>query len=434
MNGTPAYQRFLAKLKRRGVFRAAALYGTAAFVTIEASDLVLPRLAVPEWTVTLVVWIALIGFPIALMLAWTYEKTPEGLRATDPAETTELDAIVAQPARRRWPAGLAALVGIVLLGLGAWWTLTRTGPGAKTYDSIAVLPFADLSGDSDNQYFSDGLADELINALSGVEDLKVAGRTSTFALRDQSLDLRTIGDTLGVETVLEGSVRRSEDRVRITAQLIDAETGFQLWSEEYDRDITDIFLVQEELARSIVRALAPRLGGEAEDLFRGGTSDVRAYELYVAGRQKWYSRRVPLLWEAVDDFEQAVALDPEFALGWSGLADAIDALAFRSVRAQPLVPRAKTAALRAVLLDPELAEGSRVRGGSGLDHGRTRAEASDRAEALVRVGPLFAGRLAPSTGPGEGGNRAAENGAGARSAFASHQRDARNVPGRGAPV
>jgi TolB-like protein len=357
LTGTPAYQRFLAKLKRRGVFRAAALYGTVAFVTIEASDLVLPRLAVPEWTVTLVVWVALIGFPIALVLAWMYEKTPDGMRATDPAEAAELDAIAAQPARRRWPAGLAALVGIFLLGLGAWWTLTRTGPGAQTYDSIAVLPFADLSGNPDNQYFSDGLADELINALAGVEGLKVAGRTSTFALRDQNLDLRTIGDTLGVETVLEGSVRRSEDRVRITAQLIDAETGFHLWSEEYDRDITDIFLVQEELARSIVRALAPRLGGEAEDLYRGGTSDVRAYELYVAGRQKWYSRRVPLLWEAVDDFEQAVALDPEFALGWSGLADAIDALAFRSVRAQPLVPRAKTAALRAVLLDPDLAEG-----------------------------------------------------------------------------
>ena len=156
VSGSPGDQRFLVNLKHRGVFRAAALYGTAAFVTIEASDLVLPRLAVPEWTVTLVVWVALMGFPIALVLAWTYEKTPEGLRATDPAETTELDAIAAQSARRRWPAGLAALVGIVLLGLAAWWTLTRTGPGAQTYDSIAVLPFADLSGDSNDQYFSDG--------------------------------------------------------------------------------------------------------------------------------------------------------------------------------------------------------------------------------------------------------------------------------------
>jgi len=351
------YQRFLAKLKRRGVFRLAAVYGATAFVTIEAADLVFPRLAFPEWTIALVVWLVLLGFPVALVLAWAYEKTPDGMRPTDPAETAELDAMVAQPRRSRWPAGIAALVGIVLLGLGAWWTLTRTGPGAQTYDSIAVLPFANLSGDPDNQYFSDGLADELINALAGVEDLEVAGRTSTFALRDQSLDLRTIGDTLGVETVLEGSVRRSEERVRITAQLIDAETGFQLWSEEYDRDITDIFLVQEELAASIVGALAPRLRGEGEELYRGGTSDVQAYDLYLAGRQKWVTRRVPELREAVEDFETAIARDSSFALAWSGLADAIDALAYRDGSGVPLIPRAKQAALRAILLDPEMAEG-----------------------------------------------------------------------------
>ncbi|MCK5484298.1 MAG: hypothetical protein KAJ13_11360, partial [Gemmatimonadetes bacterium] len=150
MSGTPGYQRFLAKLKRRGVFRAAALYGTVAFVAIEGADLVFPRLAFPEWSVTLVVWLALVGFPLSLILAWKYEKTPEGLKTTDPAQTVELDAIVAQPKRARWPAGIAALVGIALLGLGAWWTLTRTGPGARDYDSIAVLPFANMSGDPDN--------------------------------------------------------------------------------------------------------------------------------------------------------------------------------------------------------------------------------------------------------------------------------------------
>ncbi len=394
MSGTSGYQHFLAKLKRRGVFRAAALYGTAAFVAIEGADLVFPRLAFPEWTVTGVVWLALIGFPIAILLAWKYERTPEGLKSTDPAETLELDAIAAQPRRTRWPAGVAALVGIALLGLGAWWTLTRTGPGAQTYDSIAVLPFANLSGDPANQYFSDGLAEELINALAGVEDLKVAGRTSSFALRDQNLDLRTIGDTLGVETVLEGSVRRSEDRVRITAQLIDAETGFDLWSQEYDRDITDIFLVQEELAASIVRALTPRLGGRADELYRGRTSNVQAYDLYVTGRQKWYTRRVPLLWEAVDDFEAAVALDPEFALGWSGLADAIDALAFRDSRGQALVPRAKQAAHRAVLLDPGLAEGWASWGVLAAEADRDWITAELALKRAIALKPSYAGARA----------------------------------------
>jgi TolB-like protein len=390
VTGNPTYRRFLAKLKRRGVFRAAALYGTVAFVAIEASDLVFPRLAFPEWTVTLVVWLALIGFPIALILSWMYETSADGLKATDPAENAELDAIAAQSRGRRWPAGIAALVGIILLGLGAWWTLTRTGPGATTYDSIAVLPFAHLSGDSNDHSFSDGLADELINALSGVEDLKVAGRTSTFALRDQNLDLRTIGDTLGVETVLEGSVRRSEDRVRINAQLIDASSGFQLWSEEYDRDITDIFVLQEELAQSIVRALVPRLGGDTEELYRGGTSDVRAWDLYVAGRQKWYSREVALLWEAVIDFEEAVALDPEFALGWSGLADAIDALAYRDSRALGLVPRAKTAALRAVLLDPDLAEGWASVGVLAFEADRDWAGAELALKRAIALKPSYA--------------------------------------------
>jgi TolB-like protein len=390
MSKASSYQRFFAELKRRNVFRVAAVYGATAFVTIEAADLVFPRIPLPEWTIALVVWLVLLGFPVALVLAWAYEKTPEGMRQTDPAESAELDAIVAQPRRTRWPAGIAALVGVALLALGTWWTLGQTGPGERSYDSIAVLPFANLSGDPDNQYFSDGLADELLNALAGVEDLKVAGRTSSFALRDQNLDLRTIGDTLNVETVLEGSVRRSEDRVRITALLIDAETGFQLWSGEYDRDITDIFLVQEDLARSIVRALIPRLGGAGDDLYRGGTSDVRAYDLYLAGRDKWHTRDLQLMWEAVDDFEAAVARDPEFALGWSGLADVIDAIAFRDARGASLVPRAKMAAQRAVQLDPDLAEGWASWGTLASEADRDWATAEIALERAIALKPSYA--------------------------------------------
>jgi TolB-like protein/tetratricopeptide (TPR) repeat protein len=392
MTGIPSYQRLFAELKRRKVFRVAAVYGGAAFVTIEAADLVFPRIPLPEWTIALVVWLALLGLPLALALAWAYERTPEGLKATDMAMAGELETIAQQPRRRRWPAGIAAAVGITLLALAAWWTLARTGPGARSYDSIAVLPFTDMSGDPENRYFGDGLADELINALANVQDLKVAGRTSSFALRDQNLDLRSIGDTLDVEAVLEGSVRRSEDRVRIMAQLIDAETGFHLWSEEYDRDITDIFMVQEELAQSILRELVPRLGAYAEGVYRGGTSVVRAYELYVAGRQKWYTRRGALLYEAVDDFEEAVALDPGFALGWSGLADAIDALAYRDARAHMLVPRAKMAAQRAVLLDPDLAEAWASWGvlASEVDRDWTTAELALKRAIVLKPSYVYA--------------------------------------------
>ncbi|HEX6062736.1 MAG TPA: hypothetical protein VFZ04_00890, partial [Longimicrobiales bacterium] len=250
----------MAELKRRKVFRVATVYGATSFVVLQAADLLFPRIGLPDWTVTLVVAIALVGFPMALALAWTFDSTPEGMRRTAPADRAEINAIVSQPRVRRWPAGLAALLGVILLGASAAWTLGYRGPArAARYDSIAVLPFVNMSGDPGSEYFGDGIAEELLNALAGIENLKVAARTSAFALKDAKLDVRRIGDTLQVATVLEGSVRRSADRIRVTAQLIDARTGYHLWSETYDRPLTDLFAVQDEIAQQIVDALKVRL-------------------------------------------------------------------------------------------------------------------------------------------------------------------------------
>jgi TolB-like protein len=160
-------------------------------------------------------------------------------RETAAATPAELATIIAQPRSRRWPAGVAALAGIVLLAGGAWWTLVGAGTRPGTYDSIAVLPFANLSGDAADDYFGDGLAEELLNALSSIDGLKVAARTSAFAFKGTNTDVRAIGDTLRVAAVLEGSVRRTSDRLRISAQLIDARSGYRLWSETYDRPLTD---------------------------------------------------------------------------------------------------------------------------------------------------------------------------------------------------
>jgi adenylate cyclase len=353
-----SWQRLLAELKRRQVFRVAAVYGAAAFVLIQAVDIVFPRLALPDWTVTLVVALALFGLIPALALAWAFDATPHGVRRTEPAAAAELAAILAQSRARRWPAGIAALAGIALLAGGAWFTAGR-GPAAA-YDSIAVLPFVNLSADPENEYFGDGLAEELLNALAGIEGLKVAARTSAFAFKNSQADVRTIGDTLRVATVLEGSVRRSADRIRITAQLIDARTGYHLWSETYDRPLTDLFAVQDAITEEIVSALAVRLTGTArtEGLYRGGTTDVEAYDLYLLGRQKWATRQIPLLHEALAHFEQAIARDSSFALAWSGFADVIDAMAWRHVPGmRERVGEAKAAAVRAVILEPELAEG-----------------------------------------------------------------------------
>lgn len=354
-----AWHGFLAELKRRRVFRVAAVYGGGAFVVLQLADLLLPRLGLPDWTVTLVVALALIGLPLALALAWAFEATDDGVRRTVPAAPAELAGIVALPRKRRWPAGIAALAGIALLGGGVWWTLVGADRQAPAYDSIAVLPFADLSGDPANEFFGDGLAEELLNALSGIPGLRVAARTSAFSFKGTNTDVRTVGDTLRVATVLEGSVRRSPDRILITAQLVDAGTGYQLWSERYDRSIADLFAVQEAIAGEIVNALALRLQPTLTDsLYRGGTEDVEAYEMYLNGRQKWATRQMPLLREAVVHFEQAIARDSAFALAWSGLADALDALAWRrdSV-ALRRVGEAKYAAMRSILLDPQLAEG-----------------------------------------------------------------------------
>ena len=359
MNGTPTpgYQRFLAELKRRHVFRIAAVYGGVGFVIVQAADVFIPALHLPPWIMTAVALLVVLGFPIAILIAWAFELTPEGLRKTEDATPDELDAIAGQPVGRRWPIGLAALAGVILIGLSAWWLATGRIRGTGTYDSIAVLPFANLSDNEDLEYFSDGLSEELLNALAGVEDLRVAARTSSFAFKGTNADIRTIADSLGVETVLEGSVRRSGDQVRITVQLIDAEHGFHLWSNEYDRGLDDVFATQDEIASAVTAALLPKLRDEEAAITRGGTRNVEAYDLYLKGREKWRGRDVVELREAVDDFRAAVEMDPEFALAWSGLADAVDALAWRDIEAVRLLPEGRLAALRALSLDPEMAEG-----------------------------------------------------------------------------
>jgi TolB-like protein len=381
----------LAELKRRNVLRVAAVYGATSFAILQLTDIVFPALGLPQWTITLVVALAIIGLPMAVALAWTFDKSPDGLRRTAPAQHGELEAILAQPRSRRWPAGVAALVGLMLLAAGTAWTLGHRGGGrSSNYDSIAVLPFANMSGDAENEYFGDGLAEELLNALSSIEGLKVAARTSAFAFKNSNIDVRVIGDTLGVATVLEGSVRRSADRIRITTQLIDTRTGYHLWSETYDRPLTDLFSVQDAIAREIVGALAGRLTTSKKELYRGGTQDVQAYDLYLLGRQKWVTRKVPLLREAIQHFEQAIARDSSFALAWSGLADAMDALAWRDRAELDHVPAAKFAAQRALLLDPELAEAWASLGVLALDFDRDFRSAELALRRAIALKPSYA--------------------------------------------
>ncbi|MEN8161414.1 MAG: hypothetical protein ABFS41_15195 [Myxococcota bacterium] len=384
-----APRRLLAELKRRHVFRVATYYSATAFVAIQAADVIFPQIPLPGWTVSLVVWLCLLGFPIAVALAWVFERTPGGVRRTDEAAEGEISALAGQAPRLRRTAVLA-VAGLALLGAGGWWALRGPLAGGGSYSSIAVLPFEDMSGQEGNQYFGDGLAEELLNALANIDGLSVAARTSSFTFRGGSADVREIGAALGVEAVLEGSVRRQGDRLRVTAQLIDAGSGFHLWSNEYDRAGADVFGVQDEIANAIVDALALRLHGEPpERLFRGGTDDPVAHDLYLEGRQLWHSRGVPALRRATELFDQAIARDSSFALAWSGLADAIDALVWRAPEERHRLPAARYAAQRALVLEPEMAEAWGSLGVIALDFDRDWRVAELALRRAIELRPSY---------------------------------------------
>ena len=351
MADSPAYQRFFAELKRRKVFRVAAVYGGTGFVVLQVADLLAQSMELPSIVLKITTFVVLLGFPIAMVLAWALELTPEGVKRTDPADAGELEAIVAQPAGRRWPAGILALLGGLALLTGAWWVGRSTAPGtegssdvargeaganesgaevlrlayadldADQRPSIAVLPFADMSRAGDQEYFADGMTEELLNALAKIREIRVGGRTSSFAYKGQDKDLREIGDELGVQYVVEGSVRKQDDRLRITAQLVDATDNFHLWSESYDRTIDDVFAVQEEIAGAIAEELQVSLGLDEEQSLVAPTGDIDAYELFLAGRARMRERGDGVA-EAVGLFEAVVARDSNWAPGWAGLAQA----------------------------------------------------------------------------------------------------------------
>ena len=379
-----------------------AMYGAVSFVVLQVADIAFPGLGLPEWTITLVLALTLVGFPIALVLAWALEMTPEGVRKTDKAEPGEIEQIIAASPRRRWPSGVLALLGVCALVAGAWWVGRSTAPGAAASNlpvnspagaagaasagsmgsdsdvlelayadlsddsrpSIAVLPFTDMSPGGDQEYFADGMTEELLNALVKIRQLRVAGRTSSFAYKGQEKDLREIGRELGVRYVVEGSVRKQGDELRITAQLVDAADNFHLWSEAYDRTMDDVFAIQEEIAEAISSELQVSLGlGGAGDLVAPIT-DLEAYEMYLTARARMRERGASVF-EAVRLFEEVVRRDSTFAPGWAGLAQAHSLVPFYAPGQvgegsnpdvwAPALDRAEAAAVRAVRLDRDLA-------------------------------------------------------------------------------
>jgi adenylate cyclase len=331
-------RRLLAELRQRNVFKVALVYLAAAWLLMQVVNIMFPTLGLPPWTVTLVVSLLMVGFPVALLLAWALELTPQGIRRTATAPAGDDKAQIGDVPGDTTPTEVPRLPGL-------------QGSEVK---SIAVLPFADMSPGHDNEYFSDGLTEELLSVLMRVPGLRVSSRTSCFAFKGKDADIRTVAERLQVSYVVEGSVRKAGDRIRITAQLIEAGSDSHLWSETWDRSFGDIFAIQDEIARSIVDALALQLRPEDEP--DATTRDPRAYDLYLRGLSFYHRFGPKYQHYAIDLFQRATALDPRFAKAWAGLAGAHAVLAVYHGGGDAERAASDEASRKAVELAPESAE------------------------------------------------------------------------------
>jgi TolB-like protein len=350
---------FVLELRRRNVLRAAAFYAASAWLVVQVATQVFPFFDVPAWTVRWIVVAAVIGFPFLIAFAWFYEITPQGLRRESEVDR---DASIAHETGRRLDRWIIAVMGVAIVLLLAnqfVWRDASTASKQAPGKSIAVLPFTDLSPTHDQEYFSDGMAEELLNALAKLKDLKVAGRTSSFSFKGKNDDLRTIGKSLGVANILEGSLRKQGDKVRITAQLIQVSDGFHLWSETYDGDLSDVFALQERIAHAIADKLEIVLkGGADERIVPVATTNTEAYALYLQATGIFNRRDGAHFHEAIDALERAIALDPKSARLHARLASviAIAPTYTPGLDAAAALASAEEHARIAIELDPMLAE------------------------------------------------------------------------------
>jgi TolB-like protein/Flp pilus assembly protein TadD len=359
--------RFLTELKRRKVYRAALVYAGVGWVLLEVADVAFPRLGLPDWTVNFVLALVLFGFPLVIVFAWVFDFGEQGVVRTPPLSPGEHHHFsIARIAEFVLIGTLVATVGYLYvdrLSLQKGMMKPESAvqekpavPNPEQYRSIAVLPFADMSEAGDQDWFAEGIAEELLIALSQVEQLSVMARTSSFAFKGTEKTIAEISEILGVQAVLEGSVRRFGERVRITAQLVDAGTGYQIWSGSYERELTDIFQLQDELAKAIVQALRVELGVDAtKRLIAEQTHRLEAYNWFLRGRALYDWDSSENLYLSISYFEKAVEADPDYAKAWGYLASA-RSLTVIWQATEEASPSAIIAYKRALELDPDQSE------------------------------------------------------------------------------
>jgi TolB-like protein/Tfp pilus assembly protein PilF len=348
---------FFSELKRRNVYKVAVAYAVVGWLLVQVATQVFPFLEIPNWIVRLVIALVVIGFPIALVIAWAFEATPQGIKRTEDVDPSA--AVRSKKHTWIYVVVIGAAISVALF-LAGRYTAQNTASAARTEaatKSIAVLPFVNMSADKNDEYLSDGVSEELITALSKITGLQVKARTSSFAFKGKNEDIQKIGELLHVSHLLEGSVAKAGNKLRITAQLIQASDGNHLWSDTYDRDMQDIFAVRSEVAQQVAATLKIRLlGEEKRKIDKKPTENIEAYNLYRQGRYYGDNVSEEGIKKALPFFEQAIQKDPRFAMAYAGMADTYVAAADAFIAPREAFSKAKEAALKAIELDDTLAE------------------------------------------------------------------------------
>ena len=348
---------FFGELKRRNVYKVAVAYAVIGWLVMQVAATVVPALHLPYAITTGVVVLTLLGFPIALVLAWAFELTSEGIKRTEDVDRSARDAST----NRVWVyvAVIGALLSVGLFFVGRYTaghgTPRQREVATAPQKSIAVLPLLNESGDPKDEYFSDGLSEELIAALAQIRELKVIGRSSSFRFKERKEETKTIGEKLGVATLLEGTVRKQGDRVRIVAELINAADGIELWTRTFDRELKDIFAVQQEIAAAVASSLkATLLGSDRSQPSNPKSSE--AHNAYLQGRYYFQRRSLKDYRKAIGYFDQAIELDPEYALAYAERSEVWTLIGDGTGEGKTLWPKARADAEKAVSIAPALAE------------------------------------------------------------------------------
>ncbi|MFN2542079.1 MAG: tetratricopeptide repeat protein [Chthoniobacterales bacterium] len=354
---------FFAELKRRNVYKVAITYAVVAWLSIQAASILLPTFEAPSWVMKVLVVFLGFGFVISVMISWAFEATPQGLKRTGEVSPAELQALPTW-SRRKF-ATFVVVVALLAAGLLAFNILRSKSPARSTsaampsvpQKSIAVLPLLNESGDPRDEYFSDGLSEELIAALAQIRELKVIGRSSSFRFKERKEEPKTIGEKLGVATLLEGTVRKQGERVRIVAELINAADGIELWTRTFDRELKDIFAVQEEIAAAVASSLKTTLlGPNQQSAANPATKNTEAHNAYLQGHYYFQRRNLEDYRKAVGHYDEAIRLDPEYALAYAERAELWTITGDLAGERPTAYPKARSDAEKAVAIAPNLAE------------------------------------------------------------------------------